>query len=98
MNDWGFNANSSNISAIRLTHNNKERSECIPYNSKYLLKHVLIDCVDVANVRQNFYNINTLYDVFTNGAGDTILKFLKEILPVMTVRTGSFANYGLYFV
>ena len=63
----------------RLTHNNKERSECIPYNSKYLLKHVLIDCVDVANVRQNFYNVNTLYDVFTNGAGDTILKFLKEI-------------------
>jgi hypothetical protein len=41
--------------------------------------YVLIDCVDLANVHQNFYNVNTLYDVFTNVAGDTIFLFLKEI-------------------
>jgi len=67
----------------RLTHsyllNNEERPECIPCNSNFLLKHVLIDCVDVADVRQTFYNINNLYDLFTNVAGDTIVKFLKEI-------------------
>jgi hypothetical protein len=53
-----------------LTINNYEWPECIPCNSNYSLKHVLIDCVDVS------YN---LYDLFTNVAGDTILKFLKEI-------------------
>jgi len=67
----------------RLTHsyllNNEERLECIPCNSNFSLKHVLIDCVDVANVRQTFYNVNNLYDLFTNVAGDTIVKFLKEI-------------------
>jgi hypothetical protein len=35
--------------------------------------------VDVSDIRQNFYNINNLYDLFTNVAGDTILKFLKDI-------------------
>jgi len=47
--------------------------------SNYSIKHVLIDWVDVADVRQSFYNVNNLYDLFTNVAGDTILKFLKEI-------------------
>ena len=36
-------------------------------------------CVDVSDVRQTFYNVNNLYDLFTNASGDTILKFVKEI-------------------
>ena len=48
----------------RLTHsyllNNEERPECIPCNSNFSLKYVLIDCVDVADVRQTFYNANFL--------------------------------------
>jgi hypothetical protein len=30
-------------------------------------------------VRQTFYNANSLSNLFTNVAGDTILQFLKEI-------------------
>jgi kelch-like protein 2/3 len=71
------------IGHSRLTHsyllNNEERSECIPCNSNLSLKHVLIDCVDVADVQQTFYNVNSLSNLFTNVAGDTILQFLKEI-------------------
>ena len=71
------------IGHSRLTHNyllnNEERPECIPCNSNYSLKHVLIDCVDVADIRQTFYNANSLSNLFTNIAGDTILQFLKEI-------------------
>ena len=44
----------------------------------YLLP-VFLDWVDVADIRQTFYNVNNLYDLFTNAAGDTILKYLKEI-------------------
>ena len=66
----------------RLTHsyllNNEERPECIPCTSNYSLKHVLIDSVGVADVRQTFYNVNNLYDLFTNFANDTILKFIKR--------------------
>ena len=71
------------IGHSRLTHsyllNNEERRECIPCNSNYSLKHVLIDCVDVADVRQTFYNVNSLSNLFTNVTGNTILQFLKEI-------------------
>ena len=59
--------------------NNEERPEYIPCNSNFLLLHVLIDCVDVADVRQTFYNANSLSNLFTNVTGDTILQFLKEI-------------------
>jgi hypothetical protein len=44
-------------------------------NSNYSLKHVLIECVDVSDVRQTFYNVNNLTDLFTNV--DTILSFKK---------------------
>jgi hypothetical protein len=71
------------IGHSRLTHsyllNNEERSECIPCNSNYSWKHVVLDCVDVSDVRQNFYNVNNLCDLFTNVAGVTILIFFKEI-------------------
>ena len=53
-----------------------QRQECIPCNYNYSIKHILIDCLDVSDVRQNFYNVNNLYHLFTNV---TILKFLKEI-------------------
>ena len=50
--------------------------ECIPCNYNYSIKYILIDFLDASDVRQNFYNVNDLYDLFTNV---TILKFLKEI-------------------
>jgi hypothetical protein len=50
--------------------NNEEWPECTPCCNNYSLKHVLIDYVDVADVRQTFYNVNNLYDVFTKGAGE----------------------------
>jgi hypothetical protein len=44
----------------------------IPCNSNDLLRHVLIDCVDVADLPETFDNFSNLYDLFTNVAGDTI--------------------------
>ena len=67
------------IGHSRLTHsyllNNEERPEYIPCNSIFSLKHVLNDCVDVADVRQTFSNANNLSNLLTNVAGDTILQF-----------------------
>ena len=46
------------IGHSRLTHryllNNEELPECIPCNSNYSLKHVLVDCVDVSDICQTF--------------------------------------------
>ena len=63
----------------RLTHSyllhNEERQEGFPCNSNYSLKHVLLECVDVSDVRQTFYNVNNSTDLFTNV--HTILSFKK---------------------
>ena len=41
---------------------------------------MLIDCEDVADIGQTFYNVNTISDISTNLAGDPIsTQFLKEI-------------------
>ena len=47
------------------------------------MKHVLIDCVDVADVRQTFYNLT---DLFTNVAGDTIKKTLKKWMYMLKYK------------
>jgi hypothetical protein len=41
---------------------NNECPECIPPNSNYTLKHILIICVDVVESRQTYYNVNNLSD------------------------------------
>ena len=50
------------IGLCRLAHsyllNNEEQPECISCNSNYSLKHVLVDCVDVSDIRQTIYMIN----------------------------------------
>ena len=40
---------------------------------------ILSDCGDVADIRQTYYNVNTISDLFTNVADDTIVNFVKEI-------------------
>jgi hypothetical protein len=61
-------------------------------------KKVLTDCVDVVNVRQTFYKVNNLYDLFTNIAGDTILKFVQEINVYTKICCGltNFSKYLFY--
>ena len=59
--------------------NNEEWPECIPCISNYSLNHVLIDCVDVVDTRQTFYNVDIWSFVFTNATGDTILKLKKKM-------------------
>ena len=62
------------IGHSRLTHsyllNNEERPECIPCNSNFSLKYVLIECVVVADVRQTFYNTKQgrIQDLWLGGA------------------------------
>ena len=67
----------------RTTHNyilnGEPRPECVPCDSPYTIKHVLMDCVDVAHIRERFYTVDSYFNLFTTVAGDKILQFLKEI-------------------
>ena len=71
------------IGHSRLTHKhylaNEDPPECIPCNSPLTIKHILIECVDTADIRKQFFNCPDLKTLFNSVAGDTILAFLAEV-------------------
>ena len=52
--------------------------DCIPCNTPLTIKHVLIECVDTADIRKQFFNCPDLKTLFKSVAGDTILAEFKE--------------------
>ena len=71
------------IGHSRLTHKhylaNEDPPECIPCNTPLTVKHVLIECVDTADTRKQFFNCPDLKTLFNSVAGNTILAFLAEV-------------------
>ena len=51
--------------------------ECTPCNCPLTIKHLLIECVDFSDVRQRFYGIPSLQDLFKTVKPEVILEFLK---------------------
>ena len=71
------------IGHTRYTHSflmkREEPPKCIPCNDIITVKHILIDCVDLASIRTKYFNQPTLKDLFTNVDVDCILNFIKEV-------------------
>ena len=53
--------------------------ECIACQEPYTVKHILLDCGDLAFIRQRFYRATSLKDLFDRVNAKTILSFLKEV-------------------
>ena len=51
--------------------------ECIPCGCPLAIKHLLIECVDLSDVRQRFYQVPSLQDHFKTVKPEVILKCLK---------------------
>ena len=43
------------------------------------VKHILIECIDTADIRRQHFNCVDLKTLFNSVAGDTILAFLSDI-------------------
>ena len=73
--------NRCRIGHSRLTHEfllkGEPPPECIPCNCPLTIKHLLIECVDFNDVRQRFYQVPTLQDLFETVKPEVILDFLK---------------------
>ena len=53
---------------------------CISCNSLLTVKHILIDCVEFAHIRTNYYNnILDLKSLFRDVSRSCVINFLKEI-------------------
>ena len=53
--------------------------ECIPCNETLTVKHISLDCIDFANIRTNFFNVNNLKDLFEKVTSENIINYLKAI-------------------
>ena len=71
------------IGHTRLTHKhfllNEDSPECIPCNCPLTVKHILLECIDTADIRRQYFNFPDLKTLFNSVAGDTILAFLSDI-------------------
>ena len=71
------------IGHSRLTHKhyllNEDSPECIPCHCPLTVKHILIECIDTADIRRQYFNCEDLKTLFKSVAGDTILAFLSDI-------------------
>ena len=71
------------IGHTRLTHRhylaNEDVPECIPCDRPLTVKHILIECIDTAETREQYFNCPDLKKLFNSVAGDTILAFLSEV-------------------
>ena len=57
----------------------EEQPMCIPCDTPFTIKHVLLYCVDFENARNRYYRVSTLKDLFESVEISNIFLYLKEI-------------------
>ena len=57
----------------------EEEPQCIPCNALLTIKHILVDCVEFAPIRQRFFHVDSLMILFDTVKFESIIDFLKEI-------------------
>ena len=71
------------LARLRIGHSyllkGEEEPQCIPCNAPLTVKHVLVDCVDLAPTRQRFFDVDSLTTLFDTVKFESIFDFLKEI-------------------
>ena len=71
------------IGHTRITHsyllNREQPPQCVGCNKPFTVCHILLECVDFSNVRNKYYHVNTIKQMFNDVPMDNIVLFLKEI-------------------
>ena len=47
--------------------------------AKYTVKHILIECTDLAHIRKTFYSANNMKELFQNTEINNVISFLKTM-------------------
>jgi hypothetical protein len=56
-----------------------DQPECIPSQCELTVKNILIDCIDFSLIRQKYFKVKSLRELFDTLDTCGILKYLKEI-------------------
>ena len=69
------------IGHSRLTHayilKREDEPECVACNKPLTIKHILLECVDLMLIRQRFYHVAGLHELFNTVKPDLIINYLK---------------------
>ena len=57
----------------------EEQPTCVPCDTPFTIKHILLHCVDFQNSRDKYFKVNTLKELFETIEIPKIFNFLKEI-------------------
>ncbi len=71
------------IGHCHLTHGyllkGEEQPQCIPCDTPLTVKDIMIDCNDFEPIRSQYYDVDSLKELFDTINVDVILSFSKEI-------------------
>ena len=57
----------------------EEQPQCIPCNAPLTVKHLLVDCIDLAPTRERYFIVDSLITLFETVKIESVFEFLKEI-------------------
>ena len=57
----------------------EEAPVCVACNTALTIKHILIECADLLEVRKKYFEQKSLYSLFWNVSHEIIFYFLREI-------------------
>ena len=57
----------------------KQQPMCYACQTKYTMKHILIEYTDLAHIRKTFYNANNMKELFQNTEINNVISFLKTV-------------------
>ena len=57
----------------------KQQPMCYACQTKYTVKHILIECTDLAHIRETFYSANNMKERFQNIEIKNVMLFLKAM-------------------
>jgi len=70
------------LSNYSLTHSylllGDDQPECGTCQCPLTVKHILIECVDLNNVRNKYFVVSSMKDLFENVTSQNIVDFMKE--------------------
>ena len=95
------------IGHTRITHSylleGKQQPMCYACQTKYTVKHILIECTDLAHIRKTFDSANNMKELFQNAEINNVISFLKTMklfihknLKKFTIRPNYFYKPFLY--
>ena len=57
----------------------EEQPQCVGCDAKFTIRHILLECVDFAQVRNNCINVDNMKQLFQDIHIDSIMTFLRQI-------------------